>query len=93
MELAATVLQASHAVIIETALWHIAIAAYLVAIALDEIDFRSLLANTWLARHYDPLMMKALSALDNPLCLLGKPHPQAVAGYPVFPYPVENPVQ
>ena len=42
-EAAATVLQVKYAVILETALWQIAICAYLVAVALDEIDFRTLL--------------------------------------------------
>ncbi|MBX9825710.1 MAG: EAL domain-containing protein [Xanthobacteraceae bacterium] len=42
-EAAATLLQVKYAVILETALWQIAISAYLVAVALDEIDFRTLL--------------------------------------------------
>jgi diguanylate cyclase (GGDEF)-like protein/PAS domain S-box-containing protein len=42
-ELAAAVLQVRYAIILETALWDIAIVAYLAAIALDEIDFRGLL--------------------------------------------------
>src|ERR1044071_8739476 len=42
-EAAATVLQVKYAFILETALWQIAVIAYLAAIALDEIDFRTLL--------------------------------------------------
>jgi diguanylate cyclase (GGDEF)-like protein/PAS domain S-box-containing protein len=42
-EAAATLLQVKYAIILETALWQIAIAAYLAVIALDEIDFRRLL--------------------------------------------------
>lgn len=42
-EAAATVLQVKYSVILETALWQIAVGAYLAAIALDEIDFRTLL--------------------------------------------------
>ena len=36
-------LQAKFAIVLDTSLWLMAIAAYLVAVALDEIDFRSLL--------------------------------------------------
>ena len=43
VELAAVLVQASWPLIIDTSLFHIAIIAYLTAIALDEIDFRSLL--------------------------------------------------
>ena len=39
----AMLLQAKFAIILDTSLWHLAIAAYLAAMALDEIDFRSLL--------------------------------------------------
>jgi len=42
-ELAAMLLQAKFAVILNTSLWNIAIVGYLAAMALDEIDFRSLL--------------------------------------------------
>jgi diguanylate cyclase (GGDEF)-like protein/PAS domain S-box-containing protein len=42
-ELGAMLLQAKLAIILDTSLWHLAIAAYLAAMALDEIDFRSLL--------------------------------------------------
>ena len=42
-EIGAMLLQAKLAVILDTSLWHLAIAAYLAAMALDEIDFRSLL--------------------------------------------------
>ena len=43
-ELGAMLLQAKFAIILQTALWHVAIAAYLAALALDEIDFRGLLS-------------------------------------------------
>jgi diguanylate cyclase (GGDEF)-like protein/PAS domain S-box-containing protein len=42
-ELGAMLLQAKLAIILDTSLWHLATAAYLAAMALDEIDFRSLL--------------------------------------------------
>ena len=42
-ELGAMLLQAELAIILDTSLWHLAIAAYLAAMALDEIDFHSLL--------------------------------------------------
>ena len=42
-KLGAMLLQAKFAIVLDTSLWHVAIAAYLAAIALDEIDFRSLL--------------------------------------------------
>ncbi len=42
-EASAMLLQAELAIILDTSLWHLAIAAYLAAMALDEIDFRSLL--------------------------------------------------
>jgi diguanylate cyclase (GGDEF)-like protein/PAS domain S-box-containing protein len=43
VETAAILLQAKLAIVVDTAFWHIAIAAYLAVTALDEIDFRSLL--------------------------------------------------
>lgn len=43
-ELGAALLQAKLPVILDTSLLHVAVAAYLVAMALDEIDFRGLLA-------------------------------------------------
>lgn len=43
IELCATLLQARYAIVLNTAIWQAAIAAYLAAIALDEIDFRRLL--------------------------------------------------
>nr|WP_249139664.1 EAL domain-containing protein [Bradyrhizobium japonicum] len=43
LELVATLVQARWPLVIDTSLFHIAIIAYLTAIALDEIDFRSLL--------------------------------------------------
>ena len=42
-ELGAIFLQAKLPIILDTSLWHVAIAAYLAALALDEIDFRALL--------------------------------------------------
>ncbi len=43
IEATAALLQAKFAIVLDTSLWLMAIAAYLTAIALDEIDFRSLL--------------------------------------------------
>ncbi len=42
-EVGASLLQAQFGIVLETALWHVSIAAYFAALALDEIDFRSLL--------------------------------------------------
>ena len=42
-ELGAIFLQAKLPIILDTSLWHVAIAAYLAVLALDEIDFRALL--------------------------------------------------
>jgi diguanylate cyclase (GGDEF)-like protein/PAS domain S-box-containing protein len=42
-EICAVVLQAQFAVVLDTSLWHCAVIAYLAAMALDEIDFHSLL--------------------------------------------------
>ena len=42
-ELGAIFLQAQLPIILDTSLWHVAIAAYLAVLALDEIDFRALL--------------------------------------------------
>ena len=42
-ELGAIFLQAKLPIILDTSLWHVAIAAYLAVLALDEIDFRTLL--------------------------------------------------
>ncbi len=42
-EVGAMLLQAKLAIVLDTSLWHLAIVAYLAAMALDEIDFHSLL--------------------------------------------------
>ena len=44
IETAAVALQAKFPIVLNTSIWHAAIAIYLAAIALDEIDFRKLLA-------------------------------------------------
>ena len=43
IELAAIFLQAKLPIVVDTSFWHAAIAAYLVALAIDEIDFRGLM--------------------------------------------------
>ena len=43
VELGATILQARLPIILDTSIWHAAIAAYLAALALDQIDFHQLL--------------------------------------------------
>src|SRR5262249_18461901 len=43
VEFSAMLLQAKLAVVLDTSLWHIAIAGYLMAMAVDEIDLRGLL--------------------------------------------------
>lgn len=45
IELSAIVLQARLPIVLNTSLWHTAIAAYLVALAIDEVDFRGLLVS------------------------------------------------
>jgi diguanylate cyclase (GGDEF)-like protein/PAS domain S-box-containing protein len=42
-ELGAMLLQAKYAIVLDTSLWHIAVAGYLLAMAVDEIDLRGLL--------------------------------------------------
>ena len=43
IEIGATLLQARLPIILDTSLWHVAIAAYLVALALDEVNIRGLM--------------------------------------------------
>jgi diguanylate cyclase (GGDEF)-like protein/PAS domain S-box-containing protein len=42
-EISAMLLQAKYAIALDTALWHVAVAGYLLAMAIDEIDLRGLL--------------------------------------------------
>lgn len=83
-EACATLLQARHAVVLDTALWHVAIAAYLVVMALDEIDFRSLLGGIAEKR----FQRIAMSLGDGLVCLdhngritVWNPGAEAIFGY------------
>jgi diguanylate cyclase (GGDEF)-like protein/PAS domain S-box-containing protein len=81
----ATVLQVRHAIVVETALWHIAIASYLAATALDEIDIRGLLGGI-AERRFQQI---AMSLGDGLVCAdsrgvvtVWNPGAQAIFGYP-----------
>ena len=83
-ELGAVFLQAKFGVVVDTSIFHIVILAYLVAIALDEIDFRSLLGGIAEKR----FQRIAMSLGDGLLCVDRKglitvwnPGAEAVFGY------------
>ncbi|MEW6450580.1 MAG: EAL domain-containing protein [Pseudomonadota bacterium] len=84
LEAAATVLQVRYAIIAETALWQIAIAAYLAATALDEIDIRGLIGSI-AERRFQQI---AMSLGDGLVCTdsrgvvtIWNPGAQAIFGY------------
>lgn len=83
-ELGAMLLQAKLAVILDTALWNAAIAAYLAATALDEIDFRSLLGGV-AERRFRRIAMSLGDGLvcadRNGLITVWNPGAQAIFGY------------
>jgi diguanylate cyclase (GGDEF)-like protein/PAS domain S-box-containing protein len=83
-ELGAMLLQAKYAIILDTALWHVAIAAYLAAMALDEIDFRSLLGGI-AERRFQRIAMSLGDGLvcadRNGLITVWNPGAQAIFGY------------
>jgi diguanylate cyclase (GGDEF)-like protein/PAS domain S-box-containing protein len=83
-ELGAMLLQAKLAIIIDTSLWHLAIAAYLAAMALDEIDFRSLLGGV-AERRFQQIAMSLGDGLvctdQNALITVWNPGAVAIFGY------------
>ena len=72
------------AIILDTALWNVAIAAYLAAIALDEIDFRSLLGGI-AERRFQRIAMSLSDGLvctdQNGLITVWNPGAEAIFGY------------
>ena len=77
-------LQAKLAIILDTSLWHLAIAAYLAAMALDEIDFRSLLGGI-AERRFQRIAMSLGDGLvcadQNGLITVWNPGAVAIFGY------------
>jgi diguanylate cyclase (GGDEF)-like protein/PAS domain S-box-containing protein len=84
IELAATLAQAKLAIVVDTAFWHIAIAAYLAVTALDEIDFRSLLGGI-ADRRFQRIAMSLADGLvcadKNGLVTVWNPGAAAIFGY------------
>ena len=72
------------AIILDTSLWHLAIAAYLAAMALDEIDFRSLLGGV-AERRFQQIAMSLGDGLvcadQNGLITVWNPGAVAIFGY------------
>src|SRR5262249_13117444 len=83
-ELSAVILQAKLAIILYTALWQVIIAAYLAAMALDEIDFRSLLGGI-AERRFQRIAMSLgdglVCANQNGLITVWNPVAQTIFGY------------
>jgi diguanylate cyclase (GGDEF)-like protein/PAS domain S-box-containing protein len=83
-EIGATLLQAESAIVLNTALWHCAIAAYLAAMALDEIDFHSLLGGI-AEKRFQQIAMSlgdGLACADqNGLITVWNPGAEAIFGY------------
>jgi len=84
VEAAAVLLQAKLPVIVDTSIWHAAIAAYLAALALDEIDFRNLLGRI-AERRFHRIAMSLGDGLvcadKNGLITLWNPGAAAIFGY------------
>jgi len=83
-ELAAVLLQAKLAIIVDTSLWHVAVAVYLAAMALDEIDFRKLLGGI-AERRFQRIAMSLGDGLvctdRNGVVTVWNPGAQAIFGY------------
>ena len=83
-ELSAMVLQAERAIILDTSWWHLAIAAYLAAMALDEIDFHSLLGGV-AEKRFQQIAMSLGDGLvcadHNGLITVWNPGAVAIFGY------------
>ena len=83
-ELAAMLLQAKLAIVLDTSFFHVAVLAYLVAIALDEIDFRSLLGGI-AEKRFQRIAMSLGDGLvcadQNGLITVWNPGAAAIFGY------------
>ena len=83
-ELGAVLLQAKFAIVLDTSIFHVAILAYLVVIALDEIDFRSLLGGI-AEKRFQRIAMSlgdGLLCVDrNGLITVWNPGAEAIFGY------------
>jgi len=83
-ELAAMFLQAKLAIVLDTSVFHAAVLAYLVAIALDEIDFRSLLGGI-AERRFQRIAMSLGDGLvctdQNGLITVWNPGAETIFGY------------
>ncbi len=83
-ELSAMLMQAELAVVLDTSLWHLAIAAYLAAMALDEIDFHSLLGGV-AEKRFQQIAMSLGDGLvcadQNSLITVWNPGAVAIFGY------------
>jgi diguanylate cyclase (GGDEF)-like protein/PAS domain S-box-containing protein len=83
-ELGAILLQAKLAIVLDTAIFHAVVLAYLVAIALDEIDFRSLLGGI-AEKRFQRIAMSLgdglLCADRNGLITVWNPRAEAIFGY------------
>jgi diguanylate cyclase (GGDEF)-like protein/PAS domain S-box-containing protein len=83
-ELAGTLLQARAAIVLDTSLWHIALAAYLAVMAIEEIDFRGLLGGIAESRFQRIAMSlgDGLVCLDhNGLITVWNPGAEAIFGF------------
>ena len=83
-EAGGTLIQAKAAIVLDTSLWHVAIAAYLAVMAVEEIDFRGLLGGIAESR----FQRIAMSLGDGLLCLdhngvitVWNPGAEAIFGY------------
>jgi diguanylate cyclase (GGDEF)-like protein/PAS domain S-box-containing protein len=83
-ELTAMLLQAKFAIVLDTSIFHAAVLAYLVAIALDEIDFRSLLGGI-AEKRFQRIAMSLGDGLvcadENGLITVWNPGAVAIFGY------------
>jgi len=84
VELGAMLLQARYAVVLDTSWWHIAIAGYLLAMAVDEIDLRGLLRGAE-ERRFQEIAMSLGDGLvctdQNNLITVWNPAATAIFGY------------
>ena len=84
IELSATFLQARLPLVLDTSIWHATIAAYLAAVALDEIDFRKLLGRI-ADRRFQRIAMSLGDGLvctdQNGLITVWNPGAAAIFGY------------
>ena len=83
-ESSAMLLQAERAIILDTSFWHLAIGAYLAAMALDEIDFHSLLGGV-AEKRFQQIAMSLGDGLvcadHNKLITVWNPGAVAIFGY------------